>query len=208
MSDSSGFHDKQDPPKAIRVTKKSLYLLALFTLIGFSFFGYFIFTVFQNRSIHEIFNEEVKSYQDQLIQGLIFGASASLVIIWLLYHSVMAAPRTFFTSLIKRLKLNLFDVFFVSLCAGIGEEILFRGAIQEWLGIWLTALVFIALHGYISLSDWRITIYGILMVVVSAGLGYLFVHFGLVAAITAHFLIDLIIFVCLKYVRSGSMAVE
>ncbi|MBK7566807.1 MAG: CPBP family intramembrane metalloprotease [Bacteroidetes bacterium] len=32
---------------------------------------------------------------------------------------------------------------FLSFCAGVGEELLFRGAIQPWLGIWLTALLFI-----------------------------------------------------------------
>ncbi len=34
-----------------------------------------------------------------------------------------------------------------SLLAGFSEELLFRGALQPWIGIWLTSLLFAAAHG-------------------------------------------------------------
>ena len=87
----------------------------------------------------------------------------------------------------------------MSFAAGVGEEILFRGAIQPFIGVWPTAIGFVAIHGYLNPMNLKMSIYGILMVVVSAGIGYLFKYEGLYAAITAHFLIDLVLFIKFRY---------
>jgi membrane protease YdiL (CAAX protease family) len=173
--------------------------MALVTLVGFSAVAFIIIVFIQGRSITDVLNQEIRSYPDQLWRGLVFGATASLSILWLLYNSILEESRTFFVQLIQNFKINFFDIFFVSFCAGVGEELLFRGALQYWFGIWPTAFIFIALHGYISLTDWRMTVYGLLMVIISAGFGYLYVNSGMLAAMSAHFLIDVVIFICLKY---------
>lgn len=165
--------------------------------MGFGALGFFL-AYLQGKPWTEILNEDNRSWGEQLFDGFRYGSIASLCILWLLYNSILEAPRNFFSELIGKFRLNIADMLFLSLCAGVGEEILFRGAIQHWLGIWITAIVFIALHGYLDPSDWRISIYGLLMVVIVAGMGYLFVQSGLVAAMMAHFLIDVAIFVSLS----------
>ena len=112
---------------------------------------------------------------------------------------ILSESREFFTNLIKDAGLKLPDLIFLSIAAGVGEEILFRGAIQPFLGIWITALIFVALHGYLNPMNLRMSVYGILMVVVSAGLGYLFEKYGIFAAMTAHFFIDIVLFVRFRY---------
>ena len=51
------------------------------------------------------------------------------------------------------------EILFLSFCAGVGEEIVFRGMIQPWLGILTTSFMFIALHGYLSYSSWQKVIF-------------------------------------------------
>lgn len=131
--------------------------------------------------------------------GAIYGAVASANVLWLLYNRILDQPRHVFVQLIRRFKIGLPDILFLSACAGIGEEWLFRGALQHSFGIWLTAFAFVALHGYLDPRDWRITLYGFLMVVIVAGMGYLYNYSGLIAAMVSHALIDVAIFVSLKY---------
>ncbi|WP_336718678.1 CPBP family glutamic-type intramembrane protease [Asaia bogorensis] len=51
----------------------------------------------------------------------------------------------------------------VSLFAAAGEEVLFRGALQYWLGVIGTAFLFVLVHGYFSLREWRISLYGLFL---------------------------------------------
>ena len=75
--------------------------------------------------------------------------------------------------------------------AGFGEEILFRACIQQYWGIWITAIFFVAIHGYLNPKDWRLSIYGLFMTFIIVIIGYMYQFFGLWSAIFAHFAIDL-----------------
>lgn len=81
----------------------------------------------------------------------------------------------------------------VSVCAGVGEELFFRGAIQHWLGTLLTAVVFVALHGYLDPRDGRILRYGLYMTGAMAIIGWWAERHGLIAPIIAHTLIDVVL---------------
>ncbi len=94
---------------------------------------------------------------------------------------------------LKELKLNNTDIVQVSVVAGITEEILFRGAIQPIIGIWLTSLLFIGIHGYIRFKTIWHVLFTVFTFLLSMILGWLFIYFGLVAAITAHAVYDLIV---------------
>lgn len=65
--------------------------------------------------------------------------------------------------LIRSMQLNIADILFLSLCAGFGEEILFRIAVQQWLHPVLASIAFVAIHGYINPKDWETTKYGLLV---------------------------------------------
>jgi membrane protease YdiL (CAAX protease family) len=86
------------------------------------------------------------------------------------------------------------EILFLSFCAGVGEEIIFRGMIQPWLGILTTSFMFIALHGYMSYSSWPKVIFGLILFAVGTLLGVLGEYVGLLAAIVAHIIYDIIAF--------------
>ena len=86
------------------------------------------------------------------------------------------------------------EILFLSFCAGVGEEIVFRGMIQPWLGILTTSFMFIALHGYMSYSSWPKVIFGLILFSVGTILGILGEYIGLLAAIVAHIIYDIIAF--------------
>ena len=173
--------------------------LGLLTLVGFGTLGWAVAAFLQGRDIAGVFYPTERGWDRQLLDGAIYGLVASANILWLLYNRILDQPRHFFAQLIRRFRIGLPDIFFLSLCAGIGEEWLFRGAVQHWLGIWLTALAFVALHGYLDPRDWRISLYGMLMVIIVAGMGYLYHHSGLIAAMVSHAIIDIAIFISLKF---------
>lgn len=180
-------------------TKKNIYGLALLTLLGFSIVGLALLDISQEKKIGDVINQNTSPYFIQIYKGFLFGAIASLFICWLLRLPILKERLQYFGGIMKMLKLNWFDIVFISLCAGIGEELFFRGLIQGWLGIWATAFIFILLHGYFSFSNLGTNIYGTVMVIICAGFGYLCTDYGLVASMIAHTVIDVAIFALLKY---------
>lgn len=97
--------------------------------------------------------------------------------------------------LIQSMNLNLVDKIFLSFCAGFGEEILFRVGVQHWLGIWITSILFIAIHGYLNPKKWRLSLYGILLLPFIVSLGFWLTPMGIWFCIAAHFSYDLMLFV-------------
>ncbi len=178
------------------MSRKTFFLLGLFTLLVFTSVGGLIIEQFQNRRFFQIFSGSY-SIIIQILIGLAYGCLAAFLAWQLIKTPILEDTRKFFGGLVKNLNLRFIDIVFISFCAGTGEEILFRGAIQPYLGIWITAILFVALHGYINPFNWRITIYGILMCLIIAGIGYLNDHIGLTAAIAAHFMIDVYLFTAL-----------
>lgn len=77
-------------------------------------------------------------------------------------------------------------VIIVSLCAGIGEEILFRGVLQRWLGIWGQGLAFGLAHAQNAYPPQVIFAFGLGVV-----FGYLYKRgWSLVTLMVAHTLYD------------------
>jgi len=84
----------------------------------------------------------------------------------------------------------------IALAAGIGEEIMFRGALQPRLGIVAAALIFAVLHAQyaISLATLEIFILGVF-------LGLLRRRAGTTAAIIAHSGYDMILLLITLFVK-------
>lgn len=84
---------------------------------------------------------------------------------------------------------------FISLFAGIGEEILFRGAVQPLLGLWLTSAIFCLLHiqpgQYRAMSAGTIWYAGFVFCV-SLLIGEIYSRLGLVTAMAFHATGDLV----------------
>ena len=99
-----------------------------------------------------------------------------------------------FTIQLGGYQLTLQEIVFLSFCAGFGEEILFRGMLQPWLGIFFTAFLFIALHGYISVKSSAHLIFGLALWSMGIGLGLLGAYSGLISAAIAHMIYDIYAF--------------
>ncbi len=119
--------------------------------------------------------------------GIIIAVLAQLLILSPLLRNVNAQ----YANLLGRFKLNTSEIILVSLCAGVGEEILFRGALQPIFGILITSIIFVAIHGYLNPKEWRISVYGLFMTAAIYGIGVMSDYLGLLSAIIAHTVIDI-----------------
>ena len=126
----------------------------------------------------------------QILLGLIFGVVFGHLALFVSTRSFMKPVMNKYAQLFGAFELNQSEMIYISICAGVGEEILFRGALQPMLGIIITSIVFVAIHGYLNPKNWRITVYGIFMTLVIIGMGYMTIHVGLISAILAHAMID------------------
>lgn len=182
----------------VKISRVQLFLLSLLTLVGMGGIGLLLMVFAHGASIPDILASGLPITQ-QLLQGSGFGIATAVLAIALIRTEWFKESKSFFQQFITDLNPTLPEMLFYSFCAGVGEELLFRGGLQPWLGIWVTAIIFIALHGYLSLTDITTTIYGLLMVLVSAGFGYLMVEVGIFSSMTAHFWFDVMMFVYIKW---------
>lgn len=129
----------------------------------------------------------------QIAAGILFGwISAHLG--WKIVRSKWLMPvREKYEGIISQFHLHPAGIIFISFCAGTGEELLFRGAIQPHLGIVITSIGFVAIHGYLNPFDWRVTVYGIYMTVVIGIIGWMYVEMGIYFCICAHTVIDIVL---------------
>lgn len=135
--------------------------------------------------------------------GLLAAAAFAGVNYWLLCHAppvrAVRAVRRVHRDILQPLfaEIGVREVVVIALAAGVGEELLFRGALQPEIGLVPASLVFGALHtggrGTLAFGCW--------VAVMGAALGWLAVATGgLLAPIVAHALYDA---AALVYIRWG-----
>jgi hypothetical protein len=84
--------------------------------------------------------------------------------------------------------LTVSEILLLSAAAGLGEEVLFRGLIQSWLGFWLTSLLFGLIHALTPAYFVLGTLFGM-------AFGWLALATGnLLAPICAHAVYDAVAF--------------
>jgi len=127
----------------------------------------------------------------QVCIGLVVGLVAGFLAGKISEMKFMEKVSQKYTQVFETMNLSTSQVIFISLSAGFGEEILFRGALQFFFGIYFTAILFVAVHGYLNPKDWRISIYGVFMTLVIIGFGHLTDYFGIWTAIVAHAVVDM-----------------
>ena len=174
------------------MTRKTLFQLAGASLVLFTIAGWALMQYFGPQSLLLSLNQGL-ALPLQLLIGASFGLFLGVMAWWLISQPYFYQTREFFINIIGPWKLSWMEIVFVSCCAGIGEEILFRGAIQPWLGIWWTSLLFVVLHGYISPFNIPLSAYGFFMVLVIVLIGWAAIELGLIVAITAHTIIDVVL---------------
>ncbi|MEX2512255.1 MAG: CPBP family intramembrane glutamic endopeptidase [Cyclobacteriaceae bacterium] len=171
---------------------RKILWLGLLTLLGFGFSGLVLVYFFQESTVLELFTKGW-TWGWQIFWGLISGIIASVIAIWIIKRPFFENRRNYYHRMINQWEWDQGKIIFVSLCAGIGEELFFRAGLQPLLGLWTTAVLFVVLHGYLHLFDWRISVYGLAMVLIIAFFGFLFQKVGLFSVITAHATFDWIL---------------
>lgn len=186
------------------MTKKALYILGIITLVGFplpTFIGlYFL------EDIHwlEILQLDRLTMYNSLL-GLGLGAIYAFLALLLMRASVFDSLPDRIETIVANMNLSLFDAFFISVCAGVGEELLFRSGVQFYLGPITTSVLFVAIHGYLNPMNWKMSLYGLIVLPFIILISYGFIQFGLWFAITAHFVYDFILFLAMSKERNESV---
>ena len=178
--------------------KKRLQYFSWLTLLGMSAIGILLITYLQKRDVQTVLLGG-KPYYAQVLSGLFFGSLSSLLALLLIRSKKFKGVRNFFETLMHELNPSFFNILFYSFCAGVGEEVLFRAGIQPLIGIWPASVVFVMLHGYINPSNLTLSVYGVFLVIICSGFGYLFKYFGLTSSAIAHLIYDVAMFSLLKY---------
>lgn len=126
--------------------------------------------------------------------GLEFGFVYALICYVLMQAPFFDQVPTKIDSIIAQMNLKVRDGIFLSLCAGIGEELLFRSGIQTYFGWLITSILFVAMHGYLNPFNWRFSMYGLIVLPFIFLISLGFNTFGLWFAIAAHFSYDAVLF--------------
>lgn len=185
------------------MTKKKFFLLGLFTILFFPLVSFVIHLFTKDFPFYIIFKSN-SFIITELILGFLTGGLIALLGWEILNANYLKSELTKYSLLFSPDNLTYPLIIFVSLCAGIGEEIFFRGIIQPYLGIVVTAIIFVAIHGYLNPKNLKITVYGVYMVFAIMLLGYLTDKFGLITAITAHTVIDVVLLIKTKKMLARS----
>jgi membrane protease YdiL (CAAX protease family) len=135
--------------------------------------------------------------QPLLLQaGFGLGVGAAAVLAALIGYKLQAskAHTKAVVNSYSRLDLSGWNPVWISLAAGFGEELLFRGALQPLLGITLASLVFVVAHipAY-QLKSFKLTtlLQASGVFATSIFLALIFEYLGLLAAMLVHSLIDI-----------------
>ena len=95
----------------------------------------------------------------------------------------------------SRLDLSGLNPVWVSLAAAVGEELLFRAALQPLLGVWITSVVFLLTHTPVyqfRKLDRATLVQAAGVFGASVALGFIYQYVGLLAAVLVHLAIDVV----------------
>lgn len=175
------------------LTGKNLLGMSLLSFLFYIVLSLVLIYFLHDGSIWTMF-EHGYSIPVQVVVGLGAGVIAALVVMQLSAKSPIADVLNDYAlfRVIANTRFSSFDRVQISLFAGAGEEILFRGAIQPIIGIWATSILFIAIHGYFKFTSFGHILFGVMMFALSMLLGLLFETTGLVSAMIAHAVYDLV----------------
>lgn len=130
--------------------------------------------------------------------GIELGAIYAFLALLFMQAPVFETMPNRVEKIVKDMRLTIWDCVFLSLCAGIGEELLFRSGVQYYLGPLITAIFFVAIHGYLNPFNWKMSLYGLIVLPFILMISYGFITFGLWFAIAAHFAYDLVLFLVIR----------
>jgi hypothetical protein len=184
-----------NPPQSLAQPARAPIRLTaqVLTCVVFSLIALVIIFVAQAAPLSVI--QGPMSVSEQLLYGLglsALAAVASYASFWLTAQSEATANTIIAYG---RLDLSGRNPVWISLAAAIGEELLFRAALQPLLGVWITSLVFLLTHT--PVYQFR-KVNGATLVQAagvfgaSVALGLIYQYVGLLAAMMVHTALDVV----------------
>jgi|AntRauTorcE11898_2_1112593.scaffolds.fasta_scaffold14579_3 membrane protease YdiL (CAAX protease family) len=170
-----------------------LLILSLVSANIYVFISFLIIRYWHKGGLEDVFASTFPFWQ-QVGIGLVAGSAAAGIIYGIINREPVSKVLSDFTifKALSKAKFSFFDNAQLSFFAGSGEELLFRGAIQPLLGNALTAVIFIGIHGYFKFKTPGHIFFGVMMFSLSFMLGILFEQVGLISAMIAHTVYDVI----------------
>lgn len=187
------------PPRApIRLTAQVL------TCVVFSLIALLIIFTFQKEPL-SVFQGPMAP-GEQLLYGLVLSAlaAAGSYVSFRMTAQSKATRNTI--AAYGRLDLSGFNPVWISLAAAIGEELLFRAALQPLLGVWMTSVVFLATHTPVyrfHKPDRATLVQAAGVFGASVALGFVYQHVGLLAAVMVHAALDVVGLYVVRNVLQG-----
>ncbi|HIP31568.1 MAG TPA: CPBP family intramembrane metalloprotease [Crocinitomicaceae bacterium] len=187
--------------------KRAVYLMGIITLVVFPIPTFIALYFLEGTMPLEIFQvENATAYP--IIVGLALGVFYAVLALFFMQTKVFEKLPSRIEQVVKDMNLSILDCIFLSICAGVGEELLFRSGVQYYLGPIITSIIFVAIHGYLNPWNWRMSLYGLIVLPFILLISYGFQSFGLWFSIAAHFSYDLVLFIIISesWKRNKSIA--
>lgn len=194
MMDSESFESGDDADFGKDLSGRNLMGLSLISFVLYTLTAFTLYYFFFDENLLSAFDHGYL-ISTQILYGFLAGCLAALVIIFFSTRPPMGPILEDFAifKVLKNSNFSAFDRTQLSIFAGVGEEILFRGALQPLMGIWLTSIIFVAIHGYFKFKSTGHILFGILLFGLSMMLGFLYEYIGLISAMVAHAIYDIIL---------------
>jgi membrane protease YdiL (CAAX protease family) len=173
-----------------RISRKLILRVSVGSLVAFAAIAWLI-AYAQARTLASLFWTN-RPWSEAIAIGAVTGTVMSLVVTATVLHApALLRFREFLRGAYAKASLRRSDLLIVSLNAGIGEELLFRGVIHPLLGNGWTSLIFALLHTGLPRGRLQV-VFGLYVFVVSLALGIVYESYGLAAAMAAHAAFDLL----------------
>lgn len=171
--------------------------MGLITLILFPLPTIFGLSYLENIPLHIIF--DLSHFQSvPIVYGLELGIVYGFMALLFMRAPVFEEMPVRMEKIVESMHLNTWDALFLSICAGVGEELLFRSGVQFYLGPIITSILFVGIHGYLNPWNWRMSLYGIIVLPFIFLISYGFESFGLWFAVSAHTAYDFVLFLSMR----------
>jgi hypothetical protein len=182
-----------------REDRRTLYYASVFSGLIWLILGSLILYYFQDKTLFSLIAEQ-QNWLLQILTGSMFGVVLGVAAVLLIRHPAYRHILKDYAIIrqIQEFSLTPVLIFFVSIIAGITEEVLFRAAIQPLLGVWITSVIFIAIHGYIRFKSANHFLFTLFTFVLSMVLGLLTMYLGVVSSMAAHAIYDVIVLFGIK----------
>lgn len=186
------------------MSKRNIYILGFITLIIFPIPAYLYWFWQEGITLKEFIRWE-EIWKPETAFGIVFGVIYAFFALLFMGAPVFEKMPDRVEKLVKSMNLTIFDVIFLSICAGVGEELLFRAGVQQLFGVWITSILFVAIHGYFNPFNWRKSLYGLLVLPFILLISFGYSTFGLWFSIGAHFSYDLVLFLTILIDKEESI---